>query len=70
MANNKIQLSDGTVLLDITDTTATAADVTQGKYFYNAAGVKTTGTAADYSWVEELGLSVIGGTVNVTYEEA
>ena len=28
------------------------------------------GQIADYSWVEELGLSLINGTVNVTYEEA
>lgn len=32
--------------LDISDTTAVAADVAQGKYFYTAQGVKTTGTAS------------------------
>ena len=30
---------------DVTDTTAAAADVAQGKYFYTAAGVKTEGTS-------------------------
>ena len=30
---------------DVTDTTATASDVAQGKYFYTNAGVKTEGTA-------------------------
>ena len=45
MANNKVQLANGTVLIDLTDTTALASDVMQGKYFYNAAGVKTEGTA-------------------------
>lgn len=30
--------------VDISDTTAVAADVAQGKYFYTAAGVKTAGT--------------------------
>lgn len=30
---------------DVTDTTATADDVAEGKYFYTAAGVKTEGTA-------------------------
>lgn len=29
---------------DVTDTTASAADVTSGKYFYTAAGVRTQGT--------------------------
>lgn len=30
---------------DVSDTTAAAADVASGKYFYTAAGVKTAGTA-------------------------
>lgn len=46
MANNIVQLADGTVLIDITDTTAVASDVAAGKYFYDAAGVKTLGTAS------------------------
>lgn len=45
MANNKVQLANGTVLIDLTDTTATDSDVAKGKYFYNAAGVRTPGTA-------------------------
>lgn len=44
MAINKVVYGSET-LIDITDTTATAEDVAQGKYFYSAAGVKTTGTA-------------------------
>lgn len=32
--------------LDISDTTAIASDVANGKYFYTAAGVKTQGTAS------------------------
>lgn len=44
MANNKVQLANGTVLIDITDTTATASDVLSGEYFYDASGVKTEGS--------------------------
>ena len=37
----------GTALFtDVTDTTATAADVAQGVYFYTAAGVRTVGTGS------------------------
>lgn len=41
---NKVTL-DGTTLMDISDTTAVASDVTSGKYFYAANGTKTTGTS-------------------------
>lgn len=48
MANNpyvnKVQLADGTTVIDISDTTAAASDVASGKYFYTAAGAKTAGT--------------------------
>lgn len=45
MAVNKVVKSDGTTLIDITGTTAVAADVTNGKIFYAADGTQTTGTA-------------------------
>ena len=35
-----------TTLIDLTDTTAEAADVAQGKYFYGKDGVKTQGTGS------------------------
>ena len=49
MANNpyvnKVQLADGTSLIDISDSTVVASDVSQGKYFYLATGEKVAGTA-------------------------
>ena len=46
MANNKV-VYGGTTVMDITDTTATPADVADGVTFYGNDGVKRTGTA-DY----------------------
>ena len=50
MANNpyvnKVQLADGTSLIDISDTTAVASDVAQGKYFYLPSGQKVQGTSS------------------------
>lgn len=41
---NKVTL-DGTTIMDISDTTAVASDVAQGKYFYDASGQKATGSS-------------------------
>lgn len=44
MAINRVDY-DGQTLIDISDTTATDADVLAGAYFYNSAGVRTLGVA-------------------------
>lgn len=61
---NKVQKADGTVIMDISDTTAVASDMASGKYFYTAAGEKVQGTASAgqaISIVDELDSH--GGTI-------
>lgn len=45
MANNKVIYGD-TTIMDITDTTAEAGDVAEGKVFYGKDGVRTQGTGS------------------------
>lgn len=55
---------------DVTDTTAAAADVLSGKYFYTAAGVKTAGTGSGggggYTVTETQTPNTLGYTVTVS----
>lgn len=58
--------------VEISDTTATAADVASGKYFYTAAGVKTEGTASgggggSWSWKGENATLVKDYALGKTY---
>lgn len=47
--NNKVQLADGTVLIDLTDTTATASEILQGYGAYGADGAWMDGEVANGS---------------------
>lgn len=46
MANNKVQLSDGTVLLDLTQDTVTPENLLSGATAHNAAGEQISGAVA------------------------
>lgn len=50
---------------EVTDTTATAADVASGKYFYTAAGVKTEGTNSGGGG-ESKNVQVVQGTARTS----
>lgn len=62
MAINKVVFGNDT-LIDITDTTATASDVTHGKYFYDASGVKIEGTAVGGGMIVVETEDEYGGTI-------
>lgn len=64
MAISKVILN-GVTQMDVTDTTAIADDVAEGKVFYTADGNRTVGTG---SAMTELWLSVVDGAINITYE--
>ncbi len=66
---NKVVVN-GVTKIDITDTTATAADVASGKTFYDSSGAKRTGTASTDRMVVVRTPDSHGGTiVTITGEE-
>lgn len=54
---NRVEKSDGTTILDISDTTAVASDVAEGAYFYLATGERAVGTASMGLFVASYGTS-------------
>lgn len=66
MAVNRVELGNQ-VLMDITDTTATEADVESGKTFYKANGAKATGNNTTAQDLADLGLVVQSGKLCVVY---
>ena len=66
MANNpyvnKVQKADGSTIIDISDSTAIASDVAQGKYFYLASGQKVAGELADGDYI---GYGITDGTLPI-----
>lgn len=64
MAINKVDLTDGTILVDLTDATATADKIIQGYTAYGATGEKLTGTtepAPDWSQATATAEEVLHG---------
>lgn len=61
MAINKV-IYGNEVLIDITDTTATAMSVQSGVYFYDKAGVKTLGLGSALG--DETEILINGGTAH------
>ena len=63
MANNKVQLANGTVLIDLTDATATASEVLSGYTAYGADGNKITGSYVPSSILVTEDIDANGGTI-------
>lgn len=67
MANNKVQLSDGTTLMDLTQDTVTPQTLLSGATAHNAAGERIVGKAASGGMTQEEAdaryLQLSGGTL-------
>lgn len=64
MANNKVQLSDGTVLLDLTGDTVTPETLLSGVTAHNAAGEPIVGTAVG---IKLTGIAITKAPVKTAY---
>ena len=63
---NKVELTTGETLIDISDTTAVASDVAAGKYFYGANGEKLEGSVDYLSKVRAITFVVNRGPGSTT----
>ena len=63
---NKVAQSDGTTLIDISDTTAEVDDVVSGKFFYLASGEKAVGTRSGVDANTTYTLSISGNVITLT----
>ena len=70
MENNKVVLSTGEVVMDITDTTATENDVLSGKTFYKANGTRSTGAVVTTPVDEHYGASSTNAQAGTAVAEA
>lgn len=71
---NKVQLADGTTILDISSDTVTAADVSVGVTFHLKSGEQTTGTLANgdslaYGSAPLVGSAIVGQSALCEEEE-
>lgn len=64
MANNKVQLSDGTVLLDLTGDTVTPETLLSGATAHNAAGERIIGTVVG---IKLTGIAITKAPTKTTY---
>ena len=73
MANNQYVnkvVKNNTTLIDLTNDTATAADVLPGKTLHLASGVTATGTGANFVITENTVFNIEGVTFNIVLKDS